>query len=140
MEKYVNLSAVCPLASCTMSGKCIRYLGYQKVLATETSYTVLNTRLFSPTENSCPYQLVEKKVRVAYGFKRLCGTVPSRNQKLLWAGSGFGSESTYYRYRRGMFGLSPVQQKKVLRYLEENGADISVGFDRYQIETVYEKP
>lgn len=140
MDPIITSGAVCPLATCAKSGTCIRQLNYQKAVAEEPCFTILNTKLFSPTSDGCPYHLVKKTVRIAYGFNRLYGTVPARNTKLFRLGTEFGSDSTYYRFKRGEYGLSPSQQKRLLDYFLKNGADISVGFDRYQDEITYVKP
>lgn len=131
--------AVCPQATCPLNQTCIRHKNYLKALANEPSFTVLNTRLFTPSAE-CPHYLITKTVRIAYGFKKLYGTLPTLTARLFWTETPFKSESAYYRYKRGEYGLSLEMQQKLLSIFKKNGANTVVGFDRYQDEIIYVKP
>ena len=49
----------------------------------------------------------------------------------------FGSESTYYRTKRGERPLTPAQQQAILQQVQKAGGNPSVGFDRYEDVVVY---
>ena len=51
-----------------------------------------------------------------------------------------GSESTYYRLRRGEYPLDPEMQTQLLEKIKEKGGNPAVGFDRYADEIVFVRP
>ena len=140
MENQISLSAACPCQACRKSGTCIRYRNYAEAIETKPSFEILNTQKLSLPDEDCPHYLVESQERWAYGFKNLYASMTVEAAHGFWMLTWFGSESTYYRYKRGEYGLNPKDQKRLLKIFQADGANISVGFDRYQDETVYVKP
>ena len=140
MTTTISNYTVCPLAACPMSAICARYKNYLEAKPHEVCYSVLNTELFTPTQDGCPHFVVKRQVQFAYGFKKLYSTVPVAHARNFWTGSPFGSESTYHRYRRGEYPMNPDLQQQLLEYFRANGADTSVGFDKYTDGFVYVKP
>ena len=136
----MELTAVCPLKACKKSGECVRYANFLKAKAEKDEYMTINPERVHPDDNGCEHWLVERKVKVAYGFKKLYSTLPVNKAKWFWVQTGLKSESTYYRYKRGEYGLGPRQQAALLENFCQHGADISVGFDRYQMESVFVNP
>ena len=136
----MNLSTVCPLKARKKSGECVRYANFLKASAEQEEYSTINPECVRHGDNGCGHWLVERKVKVAYGFKKLYDSLPVGNSKLFWTEAGFGSESTYYRYKKGKYGLDAQQQATLLEIFRRNGADVSVGFDRYQMESVFVNP
>lgn len=136
----MDKSAVCPLMACKKSGICVRYANYLKAKAEQESYSIINTERIHPDDNGCEYCLVARQVKVAYGFEKLYSSLPVANAKYFWRSSCFRSETTYYRYKRGECKIDVEKQEKLLELFRRKGADISVGFDRYQMETDFVKP
>lgn len=136
----MELTTVCPMKACKKSGECVRYANFLKARAEKDEYSTINPERVSHGDNGCEHWLVERKVRMAYGFKKLYDSMPVSKATYFWTGAGFGSESTYYRYKKGRYGLDPQQQAILLEKFRRHGADVSVGFDRYQIESVFVNP
>ncbi|EKC81415.1 hypothetical protein LEA_00364, partial [human gut metagenome] len=66
-------------------------------------------------------------------------TIPSANTPHFWHFSPYISESTYCKAKRGAILIAPDMQQKLLRLFEQNGADISIGFDEYVEQEGYEE-
>ena len=133
-------SICCPLAACPKSGECFRHINYQKQLAEADSYSVINTTRITPDAKGCPHFIVEKTERWAYGFKALYNTIPTGNARNMSWGMYFGSDSTFFRTKRGERPLTPAAQRHILDTIARHGGNPSVGFDRYQDVKVYGKP
>lgn len=133
-------NATCPLSACKMSGKCARHENYLKAKAEKMEYLTLNPDMVSHGDNGCEHRLVRKTVRMAYGFKKLYNSIPKGKANYFWSTAGFGSESTYYRYKRGEYPLEPERQRQLLEKAKARGGNPAVGFDRYSDEEVLVKP
>lgn len=131
----ISHSVCCPLTACKKSGICVRHANYSKVQELE-SYELLNTRFISPDENGCPHLLVEKTERLAYGFVKMLNTIPLGKVKKFDGYGFFGSQPTYSRSKNGKRAISPDEQERLLKIFQHCGADISLGFDRYEDVTV----
>ena len=92
----MELTAVCPLKACKKSGECVRYANFLKAKAEKDEYMTINPERVHPDDNGCEHWLVERKVKVAYGFKKLYSTLPVNKAKWFWVQTGLKSESTYY--------------------------------------------
>lgn len=136
----IYYSECCPMAACAKSTTCVRYANYVKAIAERDSFTILNETRIHPDVNGCPYYLVPKSIRVAYGFTRLYKTIPVGNARNMSWGIRWGSDSTYFRTKRGDRGLSPAEQQSILATVKKYGGNPDVGFDRYQDEVTYVKP
>lgn len=136
----LSSTCCCSIAACPKSDVCYRHLNYQKQMAEAESFEVLNPTRLAPDANGCPHYIVETTERWAYGFKRLYNTIPTGNTKSISWGVYFGSESSYYRTKRGDRPLPPAAQKYILDTVARLGGNPSVGFDRYDDVKVYRKP
>ena len=136
----ISKTATCPLSACKKSGECARYENYLKAKAEKMEFLTLNADMVSHGDDGCEHRLVRRVVRMAYGFKKLYDSIPKGNADYFWAKTHFGSESTYYRYKRGEYPLEPERQQKLLEQVKKRGGNPSVGFDRYADETVLVKP
>ena len=138
----LDQNTVCPLAACPQCNQCLRYKNYLQIRNKETSMTVVNTELVTPTSEGCPYLLVKKCQRIAYGFDRLRNEVPHKHLCTLFSRAGFGSRASFDRRWHGQekFGLSPKEQSRILDIFKELGVDTSIGFDRYREEEVVVEP
>lgn len=136
----IDTNVCCPLAACAKSQSCARFANFVKARAEREYYPVLNDAFLHPSEEGCPHYIVPKKITVAYGFKRLYSTIPVGRAKYISWGVYFGSDSTYYRTKRGDRPLYPKQQKQILAAVKTHGGNPNVGFDRYLEEVIYVKP
>ncbi len=138
----LDQNTVCPLAACPQCSQCLRYKNYLQVRNKEVSMTVVNTELVTPTSEGCPYLLVRKSQRIAYGFERLRNEVPRKHLSILPTLMGFGSRASFERrwHDYDKFGLSPSEQQHALEVFSSLGVDTSIGFDRYREEEVVVEP
>ena len=136
----ISKNAACPLSACKKSGECARHENFLKAKAEKMEYLTLNPDMVSHGDNGCEHRLVRKTVRMAYGFKKLYDSIPKGNANYFWLSAGFGSESTYYRHKRGDYPLGPEMQRRLLEKIKEKGGNPAVGFDRYADEIVLVRP
>ena len=133
--KYIPTTAACPLASCSCSTTCARYATYQKALEEEDTFCVMNPQLLKAGGDTCPYHLVAEKQQWARGFKRICDTIPAGNAKHLSHSTPY-TERRFYKAKNGEFPIGPEMQQTLLNIFKAKGADMSVGFDGYEEQTV----
>lgn len=133
--KSITFEAACPIASCSRSNTCARYAHYQKALAQEDAFLVMNLNRLQVDADTCPYHLVVEKQRWARGFKRICDTIPSGNAKHLFWSTPY-TERRFYKAKNGEFAIDPATQKELLAGFKQRGADLSVGFDSYEEKEV----
>lgn len=135
----IHSSVTCPLADCPKKDECARHSFYLKALAESDSFSVLNTTRFQSGPDGCEHFIVPVHERHAYGFRRLYSTIPVGNARYMNWGVCFGSDSTYYRTKRGERPLTPAQQQFILQQVQKAGGNPTVGFDRYEDVIVYRK-
>lgn len=137
MSNEINFSAVCPMASCKRNKQCVRYANYLKAKQEEVSYQVLNfNRISYDADKGCSRFLVWEKQRWAKGFRRMFNTLPVSNTHYFWSRTPYHSESSYCRAKRGALLIDPNMQAALLKVFKYNGADVSIGFDDYEIQDV----
>ena len=134
-----SIDTVCLHEACPVHHLCARYEHYEKLLATEQAFAILNPSLLKCHEQGCQYRLVKKTFRMARGFQRMFDTVPTGNTYKFWRRTPYYSETTYCRAKRGAILIDPTKQQVLLNLLERNGADISLGFDSYEEKVGYEE-
>ena len=127
----------CNQAACPMKERCSRYTFYLKAKAESDTLTILNPDKIEVGPNGCEHFIVPMQIRQAYGFTRLYDTIPRGQLKNIHWGVRFGSDSTYFRTKRGDRALSPQEQTAILRAVAQAGGDPSVGFDRYVDAIIY---
>lgn len=135
----ITSQTCCPLTACPKSGTCVHYANYVKT-QNDASFEVLNTRLITPTDDGCPHLIVEKTERRAYGFERMLATMPIGKAHAFNGYSFFGSQPTYSRAKNGIRAITPKEQAALLKMFQRCGADVSLGFDRYEDVVVVGKP
>lgn len=133
----ITHSISCPLGNCPKSTQCPRHASYLKALAENDVLTVLNTTKITVGPEGCEHFLVPKPIRLAYGFKKLYNSIPAGNVRYFSIHLPFGSDSSYYRAKRGERELTPDEQAAILRAVRKAGGDPSVGFDRYVDSVTY---
>ena len=115
-----SIDTVCLKEACPVHHLCARFERYQKLRKSEKVFSILNPDRIACNEQGCAYRLQKKIIRMARGFRRMFGTIPSANTPHFWH-------------------FSPDMQQKLLRLFEQNGADISIGFDEYVEQEGYEE-
>ncbi len=134
--KYINQSAACPMAFCNHSNTCARHAHYLKAVAEADTYEVINIQRLQPDATStCPYYLVTKKIRMAWGFRRIYDTIPHGNAKHLYMCTPYPVRR-FYKAKNAEIPIEPEMQQILLNIFKQNGADISIGFDRYEEKEV----
>lgn len=137
MSNEINFCAVCPMASCKRNNQCVRYAYYLKAKQEDDSYQVLNfNRISYDADKGCSRFLVWEKQRWAKGFRRMFNTLPVSNTHYFWSRTPYHSESSYCRAKRGALLIDPDMQAALLKVFKYNGADVSIGFDDYEIQDV----
>lgn len=134
-----EIKVFCMMTQCPVKEKCPRHEFYLKALEESESITILNPKRIHYDEEGCEHRLTPQPQRLAYGFKRLAATIPQGNARNMDWGISFGSESTYFRTKRGERPLTPDEQGIILAHVKASGGDPDVGFDRYEDITVYVK-
>lgn len=136
--KIVKLPQGFPLCinnECKMAASCTRNVVYQNLSEDIDTITILNPRSELMTSEECPKYHEFRLVRNAYGFKALYKTIPVGKAEFFWTKiKGIGSESTYYRMKRGQIAISPELQEQILALAKECGAPDGVEFDEYRDE------
>lgn len=133
----MTYSAYCTMTECPMKDECIRHSFYLKALNESESFTIMNPTRITCGPEGCEHRLTTRKVHVAYGFKRLAATIPQGNFHHMDWGIHFGSESSYYRAKRGERAFYPDEQRIILAHAKAAGGNPDVGFDRYADVTEY---
>ena len=137
MSNEINFCAVCPMASCKRNTQCVRYANYLKAKQEEDSYQVLNIdRISYDADKGCSRFLVWEKQRWAKGFRRMFSTLPVSNTHYFWSRTPYHSESSYCRAKRGALLIDPNMQAALLKVFKQSGADVSIGFDDYEMQDV----
>ena len=127
----------CPLTACPKKDECARHSSYLKALTESQTLTMLNPSKVSFDANGCEHFIIPRQVRIAFGFKRLADTIPTgRARNMQWS-FDFGSESSFYRTKRGERPLSPEEQALILHDVQSAGGDPTIGFDRYEEKIIY---
>lgn len=128
---YISSDVTCPLASCSRSHTCARHANYQKALTQEATFSVMNPQLLKVGDDSCPYHLVVEKQRWAWGFQRIYDSMPAGNTHYFSHSTPY-TERRYYKAKKGEIPIEPEMQAQLLAIFKRNGANTSLGFDRYE--------
>lgn len=90
-----SIDTVCLKEACPVHHLCARFERYQKLRKSEKVFSILNPDHIACSEQGCAYRLQKKIIRMARGFRRMFGTIPSANTPHFWHFSPYISESTY---------------------------------------------
>ena len=78
---------------------------------------------------------LNKKIRVAWGFKKLYDDMPARISRAIHLNlEAIFNHSPYYRYRNQKLGLTPKQQECIRQVCRKHGWKEEIQFDRYTEE------
>ena len=105
--------AVCWYASCPIAGNCLRHIVYTLVPETECCHQCVLPHAWR--SGTCIEFAEARKQKLAWGMKHLFVGIPS------WQATAirheiidlFGSRSTYYRFYRGEFLITPKRQDEI---------------------------
>lgn len=133
MNGFLSQSVMCANEACPMASQCMRYTKYTEVRGTELSLRLLNISLVDVTADGCKYLHIPQLVTKARGFRGMYDSVPRKAARNIWQSFPCcNSRRQFYYMLSGDAPLSPEQQKKILDFFAERGADTSLGFDTYQ--------
>lgn len=124
----------CLMENCTAAGQCLRYLAARAVMKREKSLRVISPAFARPADGeNCPFYRSAGPVRMARGFKRALGTIPSSSLKAaLWELRSQYSKTVYYRMRNGETPLNAREQELIAKILTRYGAPQPIAFDSYE--------
>lgn len=128
------------MTECPKCKDCSRHSFYLKAIAEEESLTIINPTKLHYGPDGCEHRLVPMQIRLAYGFTRLDSTLPKCNTFGLRSAIHFGSDSTYFRTRRGERPIYPSEQRDILDRVKALGGNPDLGFDSYVDTTTYVHP
>lgn len=74
-----SIDTVCLKEACPVHHLCARFERYQKLRKSEKVFSILNPDRIACNEQGCAYRLQKKIIRMARGFRRMFGTIPSAN-------------------------------------------------------------
>ena len=117
---------------CDRSEKCMRRFAAQHSNSSRPVIRVISPVCFPEDVNTCSYFHPIRKIRMAWGVKKLLDNVPSKDAKALKAQiiSYFG-RTHYYRVYRKEHGITPEQQTVVRHLLHSKGILGEPAFDSY---------
>ena len=105
--------ALCFNEQCPMANKCLRYIVYTLAPETECSHQCVLPQAWR--SGKCTEFAEARKQKLAWGMKYLFNGIPT------WQATAirheiielFGSHSTYYRFYRGEFLITPKRQDEI---------------------------
>lgn len=133
----ITHKTVCNADNCPMSSQCSLHQQYIAAIKTEPCIPLLNTSLLTITENGCKHLHIPQTVIAARGFRKMYDTIPKKNATNLWKCYPEDiSRRQFYRLLSGEVLLMPDTQEMIISFLQEKGADTSIGFDSYEKATI----
>ena len=123
--------ALCFLTDCPLHEHCQRWLAWSYAPKSVTVHPCITP--YALSGDKCHYYVEPTAIRMAYGFTRLFKNVRRSDYPVLRGSmiSYFGSEISFYRYRRGERILSPEQQSWIKHLFAKYGYADEVEFDGY---------
>lgn len=122
-EEVPKTFEVCFNEQCPRHADCVHYAaGQVRSTQQETGPCIYPTAL---RDGQCRHFRRTRLMRVAYGFKTLFRQVRHEDYDRLRTEViyHFGSASTFWRYNRGHYKLTPEQQEEVLDIFRRRGYD-----------------
>ena len=141
IEKVPAYFACCFQQGCVKEATCLHKLACQYVQKEKQQIICINPLHVEGKEGEdCPCYKEAVRVRMARGFLRAIGTVPSAKvddvaQQL----SEKFNRAYYYRMRKGTMPLTPMQQEIVAKVLIKAGASQPVEFDAYEEDYLWDR-
>ena len=131
--------AICYQDDCPMKDSCLRRAIARLAPATLKKHV---TVLPSVREgDKCSFFATAEPVCIARGMKGMLPSVGSERVTAIRHGlyGLFGSQANYYRYRRGMYDITPEQQARVSRLFKKYGFTGEVKYDQTRIDYYFPK-
>ena len=122
---------LCFVNECPMKDQCMRYYAGQHVPPTKmVARTVLPIAL---QEGECRFFKEIRTIKAVRGWGDFFGSVRRNDYHRLLNSmiNYFGSETYYYRYKRGEYLLLPEQQEWIAHLFEEAGYPDAVHFEKF---------
>lgn len=140
IKKVPAYFAYCFQQGCAKEATCLHKQACQYVQREKQQIICINPLYVEGKEGeNCPCYIEMVKVRMARGFLRALGTVPSANvNKVTQELSKKFNTSYFYRMRKGTIPLTPKQQEIVAQVLIKSGASQPVEFDAYEEDYIWE--
>lgn len=114
---------------------CLRHSMTQYTTAQNIRLSVINPLCYPAAGKECPHFRSNKKIRVAWGFKKLYDDMPARISRAIHLNlEAIFNHSPYYRYRNQKLGLTPKQQECIRQVCRKHGWKEEIQFDRYTEE------
>ena len=128
--------AVCYNNQCPRNKECLRYLCYTVLPESEDVCPAVLPQAWQGDE--CRKFVEARPVQLAWGMKRLFKDVPSWQSPVIRHElmDLFGSRTTYFRYRRGEFLITPKQQEQVAEIFQRYGITAPRCYD-HTLQTYY---
>lgn len=106
--------AQCLNQQCAQSQKCTRRLVAEHYVSKQSTISIINPNCIPEDTNTCPYFHVVRKIRMAWGVKRLLDNVPLKDAKILKAQMlHYFGRNIYYSLYRKERGITPEQQEYI---------------------------
>ena len=120
---------------CPKAENCLRHSMTQYTTAQNIRLSVINPLCYPAAGKECPHFRSNKKIRVAWGFKKLYDDMPARISRAIHLNlEAIFNHSPYYRYRNQKLGLTPKQQECIRQVCRKHGWKEEIQFDRYTEE------
>ena len=126
---------LCFNTRCPKAENCLRHSMTQYTTAQNIRLSVINPLCYPAAGKECPHFRSNKKIRVAWGFKKLYDDMPARISRAIHLNlEAIFNHSPYYRYRNQKLGLTPKQQECIRQVRRKHGWKEEIQFDRYTEE------
>ena len=121
---------MCYNDACPKAGECLRHRVYTLAPATERQHLCVLPQAWQ--DGACTEFAENRPQRLAWGMKHLFDGIP------MWKATAirhelmeiFGSEATFYRYRRGEYLVTPQLQAKIADLFAHYGYTSPRHYDR----------
>ena len=131
--------AICFQDDCPLSAQCLRHAIAKLAPPTLTHHvTVLPA---ARKGDRCTFFATTEPARIARGMTRLLPSEGSERITAIRQGMYgiFGSQTHYYRYRRGEYDITPEQQKRVSRLFKKYGFTGEIQYDDTRMDYYFPK-
>lgn len=103
-----SIDTVCLKEACPVHHLCARFERYQKLRKSEKVFSILNPDRIACSEQGCAYRLQKKIIRMARGFRRMFGTIPSANTPHFWHFSPISAKAPIARRSAAPSSSHPI--------------------------------
>lgn len=131
--------AICYQDDCPMKDSCLRRAIARLAPATVKKHvTVLP---IARDGDHCPFFATAEPVCIARGMTKLLPRFGSKRIMTIRQGMYgiFGSQTHYYRYRKGKYDITPEQQSRVSRLFRKYGFTGEIEYDQTRMDYYFPK-